>query len=208
MRGKDVIRFDMFTGIIESTAKVLHITPLAGKKLIKVERPSLFGDIKTGSSIACNGICLTVLEFDKLSFSVEIMHETLEKSTAKSWQTGNMLNLERALKLGDRLDGHWLQGHVDRSVRVMSRHRIEGTEYIRFQLVNEDRKLLVPQGSVAINGASLTVAELRSAYFSAALIGHTLSNTNLLTIRTGDIVNVEYDILGKYLLNNNSLWGS
>jgi len=191
----------MFTGIIESTAKILQITSLSGKKMLRIERPSTFIDLKIGSSIACNGICLTVLEFDNTSFSVEIMHETLEKSTAKNWQIGAKLNLERALKIGDRLDGHWLQGHIDRAIRVISRIKLEGTDYIRFQLVSEDRKLLVQQGSVAINGVSLTIAELRSNYFSVALIGHTLSNSNLAHIKAGDTVNVEYDVLGKYLLN-------
>ncbi|MDD2230012.1 MAG: riboflavin synthase [Candidatus Cloacimonetes bacterium] len=202
MRGKDatLCKNDMFTGIIESTAKILQITALNGKKMLRIERPAIFSDIKVGSSIACNGICLTVIEFDNTSFSVEIMHETLEKSTAKTWQIGNKLNLERALKMGDRLDGHWLQGHVDRAIRVISRIKLEGTDYLRFQLVNEDRKLLVNQGSVAINGVSLTVAELRSAYFSVALIGHTLSNSNLSGLKSGDVVNVEYDVLGKYLL--------
>jgi riboflavin synthase len=195
----------MFTGIIESTARLLQVSPLAGKKLLKVERPQHFDDIKIGSSIACNGICLTVLEFDSLSFKVEIMHETVEKSTAGIWQVGTILNLERALKLGDRLDGHWLQGHVDRSVRVLSRPRIEGTDYIRLQLFNEDRKLLVHQGSVAINGVSLTVAELRSSYFSIAIIGHTQANSNLASLKPGDNVNVEYDVLGKYLLNQKGL---
>jgi riboflavin synthase len=195
----------MFTGIIESTAKILHITPLNGKKLLKIERPKQFDDLRIGSSIACNGICLTVLDFDKQSFSVEIMHETMNKSTAKNWQIGDLINLERALKLGDRLDGHWLQGHVDRSLRVMSRLSVEGTDYIRFQLVNEDRKLMVHQGSVAINGISLTIAEIRSAFFSIALIGHTISNTNLTGLKAGENVNVEYDVLGKYLLNQKGL---
>jgi len=195
----------MFTGIIEKTATIISITPQKGKKLLKVKRPAEFIDIKNGSSIACNGICLTVIEFGSESFTVEIMHETLEKSTAKSWQTGSLLNLERALKLGDRLDGHWLQGHVDRSIRVVSRHKSGDTDYIRLQLVNEDRKLLVSQGSVAINGVSLTVAELKPDYFSIALIGHTLMGTNLATMRAGDMVNVEYDVLGKYIVQARSL---
>ncbi len=205
MPGRGVTRFDMFTGIIESTSRISQVSPLSGKKLLKVERPQSFDDLKVGSSIACNGICLTVVEFDSHSFKVEIMHETLEKSTAGNWQVGTILNLERALKLGDRLDGHWLQGHVDRSVRVLSRPRIEGTDYIRFQLVNEDRKLLVQQGSIAINGVSLTIAELRSSYFSIALIGHTQANSNLASVKAGDTVNVEYDVLGKYLLNQKGL---
>jgi riboflavin synthase len=189
----------VFTGIIEATAKVISVSPQSGKKLITIARPASFGELKIGSSVACDGICLTVIEFNKASFNVEIMHETMDKSTAKSWLTGRVLNLERALKLGDRLDGHWLQGHVDRSLRVVSRPNIAGTNYLRFELHNTDRALIVAQGSVAINGVSLTVAELRSDYFGVALIGHTLAESNLSLLRAGDRINVEYDILGKYL---------
>lgn len=191
----------MFTGIVEQTAKIQHIGSVSGKKHLSIERPVSFDDLRIGNSIACNGICLTVLEFSERSFSVEIMHETWEKSTAKSWRVGTQLNLERALRVGDRLDGHWLQGHVDRSIRVIARIKVEATDYLRFQLFSEDRKLLVPQGSVAINGVSLTLAELRSSYFSVALIGHTLENSNLQFLKAGDIVNVEYDVLGKYIVN-------
>ncbi len=191
----------MFTGIVEKTAKILRISSAAGKKHLVIELPDSFDDIKLGSSIACNGICLTVLEFNKQSFSVEIMHETWDKSTAKNWKIGTVLNLERALMVGDRMDGHWLQGHVDRSLRVIAKLKVDSTDYIRFQLFSEDRMLLVAQGSVAINGVSLTIAELRSSYFSVALIGHTLDNSNLRDLKTGDIVNVEYDVLGKYLIN-------
>ncbi|MDY0151095.1 MAG: riboflavin synthase [Candidatus Cloacimonas sp.] len=190
----------MFTGIIEETAKIISISPQSGKKLLRIARPLAFDDIKIGSSIACDGICLTVLDFDKTSFSVEIMHETLDKSTAKSWLIGRMLNLERAMILGGRMDGHWLQGHVDRDLRVISHQKIAGTDYLRFELINADRALLVPQGSVAINGVSLTIAELRSDYFSVALIGHTLSETNLSSLKASDRINVEYDIVGKYLV--------
>jgi len=195
----------VFTGIIEATDKLISISAQSGKKLMKIGRPHIFDDLKRGASIACNGICLTVNEFDSNSFSVEVMNETLEKSNAKNWQIGNLINLERALQLGSRLDGHWLQGHVDKALRVVSKQKINYTDYLRFELVNADRALLVPQGSVAINGVSLTVAELRSDYFGVALIGHTLTDTNLAHLKAGDKVNVEYDILGKYLFRQREM---
>lgn len=189
----------MFTGIIETQSKLLSLQPQSGKKLLRIAKPNFFTDTKIGSSIACDGICLTVLEFDAASFQVQIMNETLQKSTARNWQTGRILNLERALQLGSRLDGHWLQGHVDRELRLISHHKVNNTDYLKFELVNADRALLVPQGSVALNGVSLTIADLRSDSFSVALIGHTWENTNLSNLKPGDRVNVEYDILGKYI---------
>ena len=190
----------MFTGIIEAQGIIQSISAQSGKKLLSISRPASFDDLKIGASIACDGICLTVLSFDAKSFKVEIMNETIQKSTAKSWVLNRSLNLERALQLGGRLDGHWLQGHVDRELRIVSSPTINGTDYLRIELHNADRGLLVPQGSIAINGVSLTIAELISGYFSIALIGHTLAGTNLSKLKAGAKVNVEYDILGKYIM--------
>jgi riboflavin synthase len=190
----------MFTGIIEAKEKILAINPVSGKKLLSISRPAAYDNLYPGASIACNGICLTVLEFDSKSFKVEAMNETLQKTTANEWRIGSILNLERALRLGSRLDGHFLQGHVDRAIRLISKPKLGGTDYLRFELINSDRALLVSQGSVAINGGSLTIAELRSDYFGVALIGHTLVGTNLSLLKVGEKVNVEYDILGKYML--------
>jgi len=189
----------MFTGIIETQSKLLAVQPQSGKKTLRIAKPEFFTDLKSGSSIACDGICLTILDFNAVSFQVQVMNETLQKSTAQNWQTGRILNLERALQLGARLDGHWLQGHVDRELRLISHQKINNTDYLRFELVNADRALLVSQGSIAINGVSLTIADLRSDSFSVALIGHTWDNSNLSNLMPGDRVNVEYDILGKYI---------
>ncbi len=189
----------MFTGIIEASGKLISVYPQSGKKTLLISRPDSFSDLKNGSSIACDGICLTVLDFDFTAFQVQIMNETIQKSTVKHWQPGRVLNLERALMLGARLDGHWLQGHVDRELRLISHQKINNTDYLRFELVNADRALLVSQGSIAINGVSLTIADLRSDSFSVALIGHTWDNSNLSNLMPGDRVNVEYDILGKYI---------
>ena len=189
----------MFTGIIQATAKVLRSVPSGGKLLVSVQRPAGFADLKDGASIACDGICLTVFEFDARSFTVEVMNETARKTTAAGWKASAVLNLEPALRLGDRLDGHWVQGHVDTVSSLLETKTAGATAYLRFALDSRDRDLVVPQGSVAINGVSLTIAELRSDSFSVALIGHTLKNSNLSQLKPGSAVNIEYAILGKYI---------
>jgi len=190
----------MFTGIIEAVQPLISLRQSAGKTLITLGRPAPFDDLKTGASLACNGICLTVTAFDARSFTVEVMQETVKKTTAAHWQTGEPVNLERALRLGDRLDGHWVQGHVDTTASLLERKTVRETLYLTFALPSEYKWLIVPQGSIAVNGVSLTVANLQTGRFSVALIGHTLSLTNLAQLTLGKAVNLEFDILGKYLL--------
>lgn len=190
----------MFTGIIEATAMILAFKADKGNKLVSISRPPLFDDIKLGSSIACNGICLTVLDFGPESFTVQVMRETLSKSNASDWKIGDILNLERALKLGDRLDGHWVMGHVDRSVKFLRKELRGNTPYYHFELPPQDRKYLIPQGSITIDGTSLTVAELHTRDFAIALISHTTDNTRMNLLKSGDLVNLEYDAMGKYIL--------
>lgn len=189
----------MFTGIIQATAKVLRSSEASGKLLLTIQRPTSFSDLALGASIACDGICLTVIKFDSQSFSVEVMRETAQKTTAAAWKTNTVLNLERALKLGDRLDGHWVQGHIDRTAKLLETKVKGSTRYLRLMLEPQDAHLVVPQGSIAINGVSLTIADLSASSFSVALIGHTLENSNLGRLTTGSAVNLEFDILGKYI---------
>lgn len=190
----------MFTGIVEATAKITALQSEQGSKLITIARPAHFEDIKLGSSIACNGICLTVLEYDSQSFTVQVMHETLSKSSAAFWKIGSYLNLERALKLGERLDGHWVMGHIDRSVKFLRKALRGNTAYYHFELPAADRKYLIPQGSIAIDGTSLTIAELNLRDFAIALISHTIEHSIMPTLSPGALVNLEYDALGKYIL--------
>lgn len=171
---------------------------------VMISRPGSFDDIAKGSSIACNGICLTVVSFTDSTFTIEVMAETITKSNARFWQAGTKLNLERAMKIGSRLDGHWVQGHVDSTSTLMDRHDERGTTYLRFHLCREHAGLVAPQGSIAINGVSLTIARLDGNSFSVALISHTLENSNLSALRAGTEVNLEYDIVGKYLLRQNA----
>lgn len=192
----------MFTGIIQATAKVLRSAEANGKLLVTIQRPASFTDLALGASIACDGICLTVIKFDAQSFSVEVMRETAQKTTAAAWKTNTVLNLEQALRMGDRLDGHWVQGHIDRTAKLLETRVMGSTRYLRFTHEAQDAHLVVPQGSIAINGVSLTIAELSPAGFSMALISHTLDHSNLGALKTGSAVNLEFDILGKYILKS------
>lgn len=201
MPGKGVIRFNMFTGIVETTSRVMRTQNSSGVKAITIELPKSFNDLKKGSSIACDGICLTVTQLNTDSFNVEIMQETVQKTTAGNWNKGTILNLERALKLEDHLDGHLVLGHIDRTTTLLEKKTISATTYLRFSLDSRDRELVVKQGSVALNGVSLTVAELNSSSFTVALISYTLDTTNLRYLSPGANVNLEYDIIGKYIQN-------
>ncbi|HQH48134.1 MAG TPA: riboflavin synthase [Candidatus Syntrophosphaera thermopropionivorans] len=191
----------MFTGIVETTSRVMRTQNSSGVKAITIELPKSFNDLKKGSSIACDGICLTVTQLNTDSFNVEIMQETVQKTTAGNWNKGTILNLERALKLEDHLDGHLVLGHIDRTTTLLEKKTISATTYLRFSLDSRDRELVVKQGSVALNGVSLTVAELNSSSFTVALISYTLDTTNLRYLSPGANVNLEYDIIGKYIQN-------
>jgi len=190
----------MFTGIVESVSAIIAIKADRGNILVSIARPGFFDDLKAGSSIAVNGICLTVLEHDSKSFTVQVMHESRQKSNAGYWKIGDKVNLERALKLGDRLDGHWVMGHIDCTAKYLRKELRGNTEYYYFEYPPQDRKYLIPQGSIAIDGTSLTIAELQSRSFSIALIRHTMENTRMPLLKAGDLVNLEYDALGKYIL--------
>ncbi|MCB5263213.1 MAG: riboflavin synthase [Candidatus Cloacimonetes bacterium] len=185
---------------MEAMTPIQNIIVDSGSKHLRIERPESFEDTKIGSSIACNGICLTVLELDRTSFTVQIMNETVVKSSAGKWRNGDILNLERALKVGDRLDGHWVMGHIDRAVRFIRVEQRGYTSYYHFELHPADRQMVIPQGSIAVNGISLTIAQLGQRDFSIALIEHSRKNSNLPLLKPGDLVNLEYDALGKYIL--------
>lgn len=192
----------MFTGIIEAVKPIKAIYQKTGHLHIEIEKPADFSDVKIGSSIACNGICLTAIDVSNKSFTVEIMNETIKKSTAGKWQNGELLNLERALLAGGRLDGHWVQGHIDTVTALLETKTLQNTLYLTFSLSETDTHLIVPQGSIAINGVSLTISDIQTNRFSVALIGHTISYTNLSKLNLGSKVNIEFDIVGKYLQNN------
>jgi len=190
----------MFTGIITGLGTVNGVTPLADGARLQIRLPDCFPSPGRGDSVAIDGACLTVVELTAGLMSVEAIAETLRRTTTGSLRTGRRVNLESALALGDRLAGHWVQGHVDGTAKLQGRRR-EGISD-RFELELDDTSLLryvVPKGSIAVAGVSLTVGEVSGNRFAVYLIPHTLKETTLGELQPGDRVNIEVDILAKYV---------
>lgn len=190
----------MFTGLIEDLGKVARLEPRrAGLRLTVLSRLSPRG-LAVGSSVAVNGACLTVAEKAKGSFSADVSPETLERTNLGDLKPGDYVNLERPLRLSDRVGGHLVTGHVD-TTAVTRRVRAEnGFVRFEFELAAPLERLLVPKGSVAVDGISLTVNECDKRRFSVLIIPFTLKHTNLQQRKVGDRVNVETDLIGKYVL--------
>ncbi len=188
----------MFTGIIEEIGKVEGISAKGNGKRLIISCEEILKGIKTGDSIAVDGVCLTVEEFSNTCFTVFATAETLERSTLATIRTGNKLHLERALMLSARLGGHLVQGHVD-AIGTIVRDQKNGDTLVRtITLANEYMKYIVEKGSIAIDGVSLTVASKESRDFTVVLIPETLKRTTLAGKKTGERVNIETDILAKY----------
>lgn len=190
----------MFTGIVESVGRVAAVEPGEGATRLWVEVPALAAELAIGASVAVNGICLTVTRVDADRVCFAAVPETLERSSLGALAVGSRVNLERALLAGGRLDGHIVQGHVDGTGRV--RELVRRGEDVRLfvDCGREVRDYLVAKGSVAIDGVSLTVVGRDDAGFDVALIPHTLAETTLGELRPGDRVNLEADVLGKYVV--------
>ncbi len=191
----------MFTGLIEEVGKLKNIQSKVGGLEITVEAEKVLEDSKVGDSIAINGICLTITEIGENQFKFDVSQETINRSNIKYLKIGDYLNLERALRLSDRLGGHIVQGHVDTTGRIHS--IIQKGEHTEFQISfpEEYKKLVIPKGSIAIDGISLTINEIKGNIISLNIIPHTIQSTNLQFRKQNDIVNIEFDILGKYVLN-------
>lgn len=188
----------MFTGLIETTAKITNFTQNPNGAVIQVEC-SFTDEIKIGDSIAVNGVCLTVTNINGHVLSFDISKETLWVSTFSSLKSGQSVNLERALKFNSRLDGHIVSGHIDGIGEIANISR-DGFSYrFNFSASKDILKHIVKKGSVTINGISLTVADVTDTEFSVEIIPHTFEVTNLKTVKIGDMVNIETDILSKYV---------
>jgi len=187
----------MFTGIIENLAKIISIKKSKSNLDITLSS-SLTSEFKIDQSVSHNGICLTVINIDGNNYTVTAIEETINKTTINSWKKGDFVNLERAMKLGDRLDGHMLQGHVDQIGTCVDFTMKDGSwEYVIQYEKSEN--LTVEKGSIAVNGVSLTVIDSKTSSFKVAIIPYTYEHTNFKTLRKGDLINLEFDILGKYL---------
>lgn len=184
----------MFTGLIEKLSQVEDI--ILTSQGAKISFCADFKDVKIGASICVNGVCLSVTKIEGNKFSADIMKETLSKSNLGDLKQGDLINLERAMKIGSRFDGHIVSGHIDTIAKVKNISQVGFSRVIRFDC-NSD--LIVQKGSIAVNGVSLTVSKELNNGFEVSLIPETIENTNLKNLKIGDIVNIEYDIIGKYL---------
>lgn len=189
----------MFTGIIEEIGAVNSIQKTASAAKLNIKCKKILQDVHLGDSIAVNGVCLTVTDFDGAGFSADVMHETLNRSSLAQVRAGARVNLERAMAANGRFGGHIVAGHVD-GTGVIERTRRDGNAlWYDFSAAPEVLRYVVEKGSIAVDGVSLTVARVDARGFSISAIPHTLSNTALQYKRAGERVNLETDIIGKYV---------
>lgn len=188
----------MFTGIIEEIGTVKEFTKHASGASLSVQANLVQNDLKIGDSIAINGCCQTVVSFGEKEFQVDVSPQTL-KVTNLQLPNGAKVNLERALRLSDRLDGHIVSGHVDGVAKFVKKHAQADFCQLYFEIPENLTKYVVQKGSVSLNGISLTVAEIRGNFITVAVIPHTFKNTNLSYLKVAEMVNIEVDVLAKYV---------
>ena len=191
----------MFTGLVEETGIIVDLKKINDGLECIIEANLVLEDLKTNDSISCSGICLTATKVNENSFKVQLVNETLERTTAKHWKESSVLNLERALLPSTRLGGHLVQGHVDTVTTIKNIERLDESAIFTFEIDAVNRKYIVEKGSVCLDGISLTVASINETQFSIALIPHTLSVTSWKNSKTGEQVNLEVDIMAKYIEN-------
>ena len=184
----------MFTGIIESTGQVLKI----GKNSLTIKTPKLIRELKKGSSISVDGACLTVIKKDKESFEADVMPITFERTTLGERNKKDIVNLELAMLGSKRFEGHIVSGHVEGTAELTEMKIVDNAYHLAFRVPEHLERYIVSTGSIAINGISLTVMEVAEGEFTVGIIPHTWENTNLQTLKIGDKVNIETDILAKY----------
>jgi len=188
----------MFTGIIEATGRVENIEKEGTNILFTMSCP-FTKELKIDQSVSHDGCCLTVYDIDNQQYKIAAIHETLEKTNLGNWKIGTEVNLERCVLMNGRLDGHIVQGHVDQTGVVKSIENKNGSHLITIEHCEKDGFVTVPQGSIAVNGISLTVAYSGEGEFSVAIIPYTWEHTNLKHLSAGDRVNLEFDVIGKYI---------
>ena len=189
----------MFTGIIEEKGVIKSIRTEGRSSRIIITAVKVLGDLKTGDSVNTNGVCLTVTEFSPTSFTVDVMPETMLRSTIGKLKPGSHVNLERALLLSDRLGGHLVSGHIDGTGIISSIRKDENAVWLSITAEKPILHYIVGKGSVAVDGISLTVVNVDRHSFEVSVIPHTQAETTILTKKTGNAVNIECDIIGKYV---------
>ncbi len=189
----------MFTGIVEELGEIVAIEHGAESAVVTVRGPLVTGDAAKGASIAVNGVCLTVVEHDGETFSVDVMAETLSRSSLGSLEAGALVNLERAMTVSARFGGHIVQGHVDGTARILARVPGDRWEVVQLTLPAELSRYVVEKGSITVDGVSLTVSDVTDDTFSVSLIPTTVELTTLGHKGVGDAVNLEVDVIAKYV---------
>ena len=188
----------MFTGIIETLGIIKEIRKEQGNLHITVAS-EITHELKIDQSVAHNGICLTVVQIDQNQYTVTAIQETIDKTAIGTWQVGDSINLERAMKLGDRLDGHIVQGHVDQTGTCIRILEANGSWVFTFAYDPSLSNITIEKGSITVNGTSLTVVNSAAESFSVAIIPYTYEHTNFHAYREGTMVNLEFDVIGKYV---------
>ena len=188
----------MFTGIIEDLG-ILKKIEKEGANINLYFKSKLSHELKVDQSLSHNGVCLTVVSINKDIYKVTAIKETLEKSNLGNLNVGSLVNLERAMKNNARLDGHYVQGHVDQTGECINVIEANGSWYYEFKHDNNTNNITIEKGSIAVNGVSLTVVNSELDSFSVAIIPYTYNNTNFKKIQKGDTVNIEFDMIGKYV---------
>lgn len=194
----------MFTGIIETLGIVKEIRKDNDNIHVTVSS-SITHELKIDQSVAHNGVCLTVVAINNDEYTVTAIRETIEKTNLGDWKTGDLLNLERAMKLGDRLDGHIVQGHIDQIGICKLIKEANGSWYFTFEYDSKLNNITIEKGSITVNGVSLTVVNSKGNEFSVAIIPYTFEHTNFKTFKIGSKINLEFDVVGKYVARLHSL---
>ena len=188
----------MFTGIIETLGTVQEIKKDKDNVHITIDS-SITDELQIDQSVAHNGICMTVVAINKNLYTVTAIGETIKKTNISHWQTGDSINLERAMKLGNRLDGHIVQGHVDQIGNCIAAKETNGSWYYSFEYDESLQNITIEKGSITVNGVSLTVVDSGKNNFSVAIIPYTFEHTNFNSFKEGTKVNLEFDVIGKYV---------
>ena len=193
----------MFTGIIETLGRIKCIEKEQDNVHVTIDS-SMTHELKIDQSVAHNGVCLTVVSISDTNYTVTAIKETLEKTNLSDWKEGDLVNLERAMKLGDRLDGHIVQWHVDQIGNCIAIQEANGSWYYTFEYDTKLNNLTIEKGSITVNGVSLTVVNSKKSEFSVAIIPYTYEHTNFHNFQVGSKVNLEFDVIGKYVAKLNS----
>ena len=193
----------MFNGIITHKGKIVRIYKKNNNCILEIVSKMKFKKKEIGSSVSCSGVCLTLEKYNKNISKFYLSKETLKRSIFKSIKIGNIVNLEKSLKFGNRVSGHFVQGHVDMTAKVCRIIYVGKSLLINFGLLKKYRKFLIYKGSISINGVSLTISKILKNGFQISIIPHTLKLTNLVNLKVKDTVNIEFDIIGKYIKNFN-----